>query len=476
MCGDFLIPTNIFALLPYLLGIEPDSHCQKILEIMPGAREEISSPDPCDESRGSWAYPDLLILLRNFKDSKSTEPKDKVYALLGLSVQHKHDRLVLDYAKSEEQIVRDTITSIIPAYPAEFLPEWKLDQFLDSVDSLLQVLLILAVEEDYNSAVQQLLETKTIEVDWVNSDGCTALYRAADIGRVEAVKLLLETDKVDVNHLHIHTQKTPLSVAAYRRHDSIVEMILETGRVDIDMYGVSNGLMDWVLPRRPDVHVESQEHKVETMIKAGLVNFKDSRGRSMLSLSAQSNHANNIKLLLGTEGVDVNTKDHAGRTPLIFAVNEGGKDAVELLLEAEGVEIDTKDRDGRTPLSFAAQCGDTDIVELLLSKEGIEVDAKDNTMRTPLSWAAAERVVCFHTVRLLLESGKVDVNSTDQLERTPLSWASEGGDIEIVRLLLEKGKAEIDSKDLNGRSPLSTAHEYGHQDVVEILREQMPLG
>jgi ankyrin repeat protein len=128
-------------------------------------------------------------------------------------------------------------------------------------------------------------------------------------------------------------------------------MILETGRVDIDMYGVSNGLMDWVLPRRPDVHVESQEHKVETMIKAGLVNFKDSRGRSMLSLSAQSNHANNIKLLLGTEGVDVNTKDHAGRTPLIFAVNEGGKDAVELLLEAEGVEIDTKDRDGRTPLS-----------------------------------------------------------------------------------------------------------------------------
>ena len=63
--------------MPSLLEITLDLHCQSIIDIMPG------SP------RNSlwWAKKrDLYIMLGKFYNSEATDPRDKIYALLGISL------------------------------------------------------------------------------------------------------------------------------------------------------------------------------------------------------------------------------------------------------------------------------------------------------------------------------------------------------------------------------------------------------
>ena len=67
---------DMFAQAPSLLGVEPEPHCQAVLDIMPGTSRS-----------GSWwsQKRDLYALFCRFQASKATDERDKVYALLGLS-------------------------------------------------------------------------------------------------------------------------------------------------------------------------------------------------------------------------------------------------------------------------------------------------------------------------------------------------------------------------------------------------------
>jgi hypothetical protein len=75
-CGGKSVSASIFALTLSLLEITPDSHCQPILDIMPGPLRNSSW----------WAKKrDLYTLLVKFRESKATDPRDSIYALLGIS-------------------------------------------------------------------------------------------------------------------------------------------------------------------------------------------------------------------------------------------------------------------------------------------------------------------------------------------------------------------------------------------------------
>ncbi|KAH8703142.1 Pfs, NB-ARC and ankyrin domain protein, partial [Talaromyces proteolyticus] len=107
----------------------------------------------------------------------------------------------------------------------------------------------------------------------------------------------------------------PLSLAAIGGRKSVVELLIETKKVDLDM--------------------------------------KDHYGRTPLSLAACSGARSIVELLLGTNEVDVNTKDHDGRTLLSLAASRGSASVVEFLIATNLFDLDIKDNYGLTPLSLA---------------------------------------------------------------------------------------------------------------------------
>ncbi|KAF2998776.1 hypothetical protein E8E14_006221 [Neopestalotiopsis sp. 37M] len=96
-CTDGWIDARTFAVVPNLLQIKPSTQCQSIIDIMPGA-SRISS----------WfnKRPNLSTLLWKFRDSQANDPRDRLYALLGISSDKP---IAADYSKTEKNVVEEMI-------------------------------------------------------------------------------------------------------------------------------------------------------------------------------------------------------------------------------------------------------------------------------------------------------------------------------------------------------------------------------
>ncbi|KAH8652696.1 heterokaryon incompatibility protein-domain-containing protein, partial [Tricladium varicosporioides] len=100
VCGGKSVSASVFARMPPLLKISPDPHCQPILDIMPGSLRNSSW----------WAKKrDLYTMLNKFRNSEATDPKDKIYALLGISSNaYDTDLLRANYRKNLDDTIFDT--------------------------------------------------------------------------------------------------------------------------------------------------------------------------------------------------------------------------------------------------------------------------------------------------------------------------------------------------------------------------------
>lgn len=81
----------------------------------------------------------------------------------------------------------------------------------------------------HETVVKLLLETDKADVDARDRDGRTPQLWAARNGHEAVVKLLLETGKADVDAWD-RSGRTPLSWAAKYGHEAVVKLLLETGK------------------------------------------------------------------------------------------------------------------------------------------------------------------------------------------------------------------------------------------------------
>jgi hypothetical protein len=179
LCGTKSVRAHTFALAPSLIGIKPERHCQAVLDIMPGSLREKTW---WTENR------DLYNLLLKFKESRASDPRDKVYALLGISSDAWDTQsLRPDYTKDLQKVIHDTSAFLFGPSDVSYkiMPEFLTDLTYRSVASFVE----LARTSDV-SEVDRFLKRRGLEVP-VSEDMMKAAARNEKDG-LEILKLLYE--------------------------------------------------------------------------------------------------------------------------------------------------------------------------------------------------------------------------------------------------------------------------------------------
>ena len=100
-CGERTVSARTFTLAPLLLEFTPPPHCQALLDVMPGWART-----------GSWwnNKRDLRTLIRKFSASEAKDPRDQIYALLGISSDASNEpKLRPDYTRSSSSVIAGTL-------------------------------------------------------------------------------------------------------------------------------------------------------------------------------------------------------------------------------------------------------------------------------------------------------------------------------------------------------------------------------
>ncbi|KAL6715939.1 hypothetical protein ACLMJK_006901 [Lecanora helva] len=170
----------------------------------------------------------------------------------------------------------------------------------------------------------------------------------------DAIALLLQLPRVDVNSPCSLTGRTPLAEAASYGYTAIIEQFGRSRKLD-----------------------RSHSHK-------------DRDGRSAISLAAGHGFDQAVNLLIKYRIPGIDEKDYVEEwTPLIWALKSPTNTAatVKCLLNGDEVNPNQTDKIGRTAVCWAVHCNDAACLQLLLSTEGIDPSIPDNDGVTPLDWA-----------------------------------------------------------------------------------------
>ncbi len=239
-------------------------------------------------------------------------------------------------------------------------------------------------------AVRRLLDLG-LPVNAVDSQGCSALLRAAGGGHRALVELLLARGADPA--LAANTGATPLSAAVSMRQLEIVERLLEAGAgleqrlpgdVTVLMLAAALGLPELVA-RLLAAGADLQAHDAQGLTPlhcAALYGFT-ARERARLVALLDT-------LLLA--GADPQAVAGNGLTPLLLLLGaraEPGTPSTEDVLLAglerlfdEGVRLDARDGRGFGPLHLAALHGLMRTAQALL-RAGADANARDTLNRTP---------------------------------------------------------------------------------------------
>ena len=243
-------------------------------------------------------------------------------------------------------------------------------------------------------AVQRLLDLG-LSVDAADSQGCTALLRAAGGGHADIVRRLLEmgADK----SLRARTGATPLSAAISMRHAAVVEQLLLAGcDVNQPLPGGVTPLMLAAALGLPEIagRLLSQGATAEAVDDQGLTALHCA---ALHAFTARDRHRvlALFDLLLQTE-LAPDVVNLSGHTPLLLLLGaraEAGaacdEDVLLAVLERlfnEGVSLDAQDQRGLGALHLAAMHGLLSVVQRLL-REGANRQLRDSLGRTPYDLA-----------------------------------------------------------------------------------------
>ncbi|MDV7104871.1 ankyrin repeat domain-containing protein [Vibrio sp. TH_r3] len=321
-------------------------------------------------------------------------------------------------------------------------------------------------EQKYLAVIKALIENGA-DIHARDNYGYTVLERASSNGRLEVVKLLINTGaEVYINGA--------LVAASLSGHIDVVDFLIKQSGADI--------------------------------------NIQDSRGNTALSQAAWKGHVDIVELLI-EKGADVNIKNSQRYTALMTSIEED-QPLVAIRLIEHGATMNEKYRlgknDGRTILMEAIHKGYFDVVELLIT-QGVDLNGKDNNGTTALLMDAIyegrthtpslyklgysstllaqyeqlfpgiekavhqrqrDQSIDFQALpglaRALIEHG-ANKQLKDQDGNTALIKACANGHLELAQFLIDNG-VDINAKNKEGNTALTIAEAADHaSEMVNIL-------
>ncbi|KAM0422599.1 hypothetical protein ACHAPD_001053 [Fusarium lateritium] len=133
------IQAKLFALLPHIIDSHVGEQCRAVLDIMPGPSKDTSW----------WAQDrNICTLLCKFKGSEASDPRDRVYALMGMASDMDSNAIEADYTKEEEMVVRDLCQYIYgDRSPTRGFSLTSIQEFQSQLSSISTRLLINMLEK-----------------------------------------------------------------------------------------------------------------------------------------------------------------------------------------------------------------------------------------------------------------------------------------------------------------------------------------
>jgi ankyrin len=425
--------------------------------------------------------------------------------------------------------VADSLNDIIPHFLHHSSPSfsrWTLNRRSPhSVHT--DTALHWAAKLGLSTHVKTLLESG-YEVDLLDSDDATPLFRAASSGHLDVIRLLLESgadckaqpsfSRDSVLHYAIRSVPPGPVITFLIKSGAIVDAARIDGTTALheaswwDIREAASTLLD----HKADIHAlaggQTPLHRTVWCNRSLLADLLLSRGASvdysaagdrctplhyaaafgfretllvLLNHGAEANARTTGHTRLGANAGDIDIP--SGSTPLHCASSSGLIEISRILLVSRA-HPGSVDDSGVTPLHRAAQYGRTEMACFLLdwqrdTSEGLEVlGVCDERGLTPLHYAAGAAHV--ETIQSLLERGAL-VDVTDKYDNTPLHLAAHSGHLDVIRILLQHRVADLESdnpavlrcraRDCNGRTPLHDAAGEGHTEVLRFLLEQLVI-
>lgn len=392
VCGAKHVPARTFAQMPALLGLEKvDSHVQAVLDIMPG---------PLRHKSWWTSNRDLKTLLRKFRSSQAGDPRDRIYALLGISSDAYSEKVIPpDYGADIGTVVQRTISHLLfkdqgPAAPPA--PFWGLDDFFDALEDLPQRVLGWYFANESHRQYKRYQDMMFSPAPTGTASSApqglppTLLIPAASAGDIAVVKAILERDDVDVNKC-IGPGNSALAVALKHGKYDIVAMLLVHRDLKLSKGEVPHPLMVAI---QREIHVEAIITRDDVDIN-GYYNTGVT-WETPLTLAAKLGRQRIVELLLGREDVDVNMKSKCTSDLSLSALAIASWKGDEVMVKSflSHIDINTTLDFGEvgmrdSPTWLAAQNGHTKVVRILLGQhEGTDVEefmavAKANESRIP---------------------------------------------------------------------------------------------
>jgi ankyrin repeat protein len=325
----------------------------------------------------------------------------------------------------------------------------------------------------------RLLE-KNCKPDVEDLGGSTPLFYACKGLCVEAVRILLQIGKANVQHTNKKKQQPMHLVASNssrtngRDSIKIMDLLIKQGAD----------------PNAQDVRIQSpftfmMENNQLTNIS--LLNFLgDPLGKSLKDNSSKSGHSLQLqsllplskeeKLLASLEGnTDPrNLLNKKGYTPLHYCVLNNNVEGVIFLCQ-EGVDVCIIDEiDGWTPLALGISKGaDEDVIDSLLIHSKANQEALtlyDKNGDTVYHLAVARNQ--YQMLQLLLRHGESFVsllhNNPNANGQLPIHLAARDGNDKMASLLLNNLSLSAVQDDF-GYLPLHEAVAFGHLETVKVL-------
>lgn len=377
-CGERSVRAHFLALAPVLWGRSVDPHCQAVLDIMPGPSR-----------KSSWwsSRHDLYMLLTKFQEAQATDPRDRIYALLGMSSDWGLAGGILpDYTKTSSELREDI---------CNFLFFGLLDPNSVETRSIEHVLasfqwLNLAAMRQYMTTLQTSQLASAIRLarrrNGIKEEDMWTLITEAlpkqgsnhQVARMIFTILLSASVHADDENQHLTPNQKYTSTFAFLHEDRRIQQFIR--EVDLDLNRNDGTTLAGLLPPLD----ESRWMILKLLMSSkNSIRARDMHGRTALSHAAARGLSGLVRTLL-KQGFVVDSQDLAGRTPLSWASINGHQDAAWELISNDA-NVNVPDNEGMTPLSHAAYFG-REMVSFLLNK-GSHPDHVDSHGMTPLCHA-----------------------------------------------------------------------------------------